>query len=161
MTIFTITGIYLAICSYTDIKYKKINILLSVAAGLTGFVTSVCSLSGFDFFKLNICGTVINASFFTEHTSLFSIVVSLFICTLMLLISLLTKGAIGTGDCIMTAVLACFMMPYHLIAILLYGFFLSGLAALFLLIIKKYSRNDTLFFAPFLLIGHICYFAFM
>lgn len=158
MTIFITTTIYLIICSYTDIRYKKINVLFSAAAGLIGILASVCSLCGFKFFYLKIFDMTINPSSFTEHTSFFTLAVSISVSIFMLLASLLTKGALGTGDCIMAAVLSCFMSSYHLISILVYGFFFSGLTALFLIIAKKYSRKDTLFFAPFLLIGNVCCF---
>lgn len=158
MIVFILTGIYLIICSYTDIKYKNINILISVIMGLIGLLISICSFCGFNLNRLSFCGFHIGSYISTEHTSIFTLAISLFISLLLLIISLLTKGSIETGDCIMLAVLACFMSPYHIMAILVYGLIFSGITALFLLVVRKYSRKDTLFFAPFLLIGHICYF---
>ena len=157
MAIFMITGFYLALCSYTDIKYKRINVIFSAIIGLIGLISSICSLFDLNYFHLNIYGIGVNIHGISEHSSFFTLAISLLISIFMLIISVLTKGALGTGDCIMSAVLACFLSPYHLISILIYGFFFSGIVALFLLA-KKHSRKDTLCFAPFLLISHICYF---
>ncbi len=151
MTVFILTGFYLALCSYTDIKYKKINVLFSAVMGLIGLISSMYGLFDLNFFNYKFCCL-------SEHSSFFSLGVSLLISIFMLIISILTKGALGTGDCIMSASLACFLSPYHLIAVLIYGFFFTGIAALFLLFAKKHSRRDTICFAPFLLISHICYF---
>lgn len=156
MIVFILTGFYLIICSYTDIKYKRINILLSSVTGLIGLIISICSFCGFS--CPDLFGFRISSYVSTEHTSVYTLVISLFISILMLIISILTKGSIETGDCIMLAVLGCFMSPYHIMAILLYGLIFSGITALFLIVAKKYSRKDTLFFAPFLLMGHICCF---
>lgn len=157
MTIFILTGFYLTLCSYTDIKHKKINVMFSAIIGLIGLISSICSLFDLNLFHLKIYGISINVHAVSEHSSFFALAISLLISIFMLIISILTKGALGTGDCIMSAVLACFLSPYHLISILIYGFFFSGIVALFFLA-KKHSRKDTLCFAPFLLISHICYF---
>lgn len=155
---YIITGIYLAICTYTDIKYKKISVFISAAIGLAGLFISLCSLWDISFLQLDILGFRLNLSSFSGHISLFTIAASLSVCILMLTVSILTKGSFGTGDCIMLTVLACFMAPAHLITVLIYGLFFSGITALLLLIVKKRSRKDTVFFAPFLLTGHICCF---
>lgn len=158
MTVFLLPGIYLIICSYTDIKYRKINILVSAITGFIGLIISILSYIGFKFNFTDFYGYHISCNISTDHTSLYSLAISFFVCAAILLISVFTKGSIGTGDCIMLAVLACFMSPAHIMSVLVYGLIFSGIAALFLIVVRRYSGKDTLFFAPFLLIGHICYF---
>lgn len=149
MLIFILTGTYLSLCSYTDLRYKKINIPLSAITGFIGLACSVCSLSAFGF----------NHNYsLSEHTSFLTLAISICVSIFMLIVSRLTKGSVGTGDCIMLAVLSCYLSPGHIVSVLLYGLIFSGIIALFLLIIKKYTRKDTLPFAPFLLSGHICCF---
>lgn len=160
MIMIILSVIYLCICSYTDIRYKKINILLSAIVGITGLSVSILSLCRFNSCLFNNLSFSVKSAFFTEHTSFFTLAASVLISIFMMIISLLTKGALGAGDCIMIAVLACFMSPYHIISMLLYGLIFSGIAALFLLTVEKCSRKDTLSFAPFLLIGHIIYYIF-
>lgn len=158
MKIFILSGIYLIICTYTDIRYKKISTLLSIVIGLSGLFISLCSLWNPDFPGLDIFSLNLEVYAFSEHTSFFTLALSLSLSLFMLIVSILTKGSFGTGDCVMLAVLACFMTPYHLMSVLVFGLFFSGIASLLLITVKKYSRKDTIFFAPFLLTGHICCF---
>ena len=158
MAVYILTGVYLILCSYTDIRHKKINVLFSVIVGLIGLVMSIFRLCGLNISFFNISSFYISSYALTLHTSVYTFLVSLFISLLIFAISFLTKGSISIGDCIMLTVLACFMPPYCILSILLYGLISSGITALFLIIIKKLSRKDTIPFAPFLFIGHICSF---
>lgn len=158
MIIFILIFFYLSVCVYTDIRYKTICIPLSVIIGIMGVIFSICNFFNINFGNTGFFGIYFPEYTFSEHTSPFSFVISISISILIFIVSLLTKDSIGKGDSIMAAVLACYICPSHIIAILLYGFIFSGIFALFLIILKRKKRNDIIPFAPFLLSGHICYF---
>ena len=72
-----------------------------------------------------------------------------------ILISRITKNAIGAGDALIIGVIGLFLGFYHTLSVIFFGLSLGGIAALALVAAKKVSRNTPLPFAPFLTAGFL------
>ena len=66
-----------------------------------------------------------------------------------LLLAILTGGGIGGGDIKLIFVLGLWLGAHKLLAVILLGFFLGGLAALLLLLTGKKKRRDFLAYGPY------------
>ena len=73
-------------------------------------------------------------------------------------ISLITHSAIGSGDALAVISCAAALGGSVEFAALLLSLLLAAFLSLFLLILRKVSRKDTLPFLPFLLAGHLLLF---
>ena len=69
--------------------------------------------------------------------------------SLMLCLSLLTKGAIGGGDIKLLFALGFWLGTSQLLLLLTGGFLLGGVTALFLLITKKKKQTDCFAYGPY------------
>lgn len=65
------------------------------------------------------------------------------------LLALLTRGGIGGGDVKLMAALGLWLGPDRLLTVSAVGFVLGGLAAFFLLVVKKKSRKATFAYGPY------------
>lgn len=74
---------------------------------------------------------------------------------LFLLLTLLTKGAIGGGDIKLIAALGLWLGPRPLLSVIMYGFLAGGAAALFLLITKQKRRHDYFAYGPYFALSGI------
>lgn len=72
----------------------------------------------------------------------------------MLLLAWLTRESIGYGDGFVVLCLGCFLDVWEILNICMAALTLSGLAALFLLLVKKKNRKTQMPFVPFLLVGY-------
>jgi len=72
-----------------------------------------------------------------------------------LLISRITRGALGTGDALIIGTIGIYLGFLHTLAVLFYAFFLGGIFSLILFIMRKASRQTSLPFAPFLTAGFL------
>ena len=66
-----------------------------------------------------------------------------------LLLAVLTRGGIGGGDVKLMAALGLWLGPDRLLTVSAVGFVLGGLAALFLLVVKKKDRRATFAYGPY------------
>ena len=74
---------------------------------------------------------------------------------IFVLVSRLTRGAIGIGDALITGVIGLYLGFYQTLAVIIYALFISGIVSLVLFIMKKVSRQTPLPFAPFLTAGFL------
>ena len=74
---------------------------------------------------------------------------------LFLLLTLLTKGAIGGGDIKLIVILGLWLGVRPLANVVIYGFLAGGIAAFFLLITKQKSRNDFFAYGPYFALSGI------
>lgn len=125
--------ILLLINSIYDIKNKKINIVS-------------CRLV----FIICLCLDVFMGIF-----SFKNLLYSLLIGGIVILISVISKGEIGVGDGIILSVVTYIFGIKKLVIILSIAVFLSGIVALYKLVIKKCSRKDKMPFVPYILLGTI------
>jgi len=74
---------------------------------------------------------------------------------LFLLLSVLSRGAIGGGDIKLVAVLGLWLGWKSLLSVILYGAIAGGIAALFLLLAKKIKRKQYLAYGPYFALSAI------
>lgn len=74
---------------------------------------------------------------------------------LFLLLTLLTKGAIGGGDIKLIAAMGLWFGIRPLLTVIMYGFIAGGVAALFLLITKQKNRHDYFAYGPYFALSGI------
>jgi leader peptidase (prepilin peptidase)/N-methyltransferase len=131
--IYTILFLWLLLCSVQDIKRKRINIYL-ILAGFLMFLISMVWSGEFNFlYRLG----------------------GMSLGLILLCISFITKGQIGTGDgfivCI-TGLYLGFSRNAMLLVISLLG---SAIVSIVLLTFKLAGRKKTIAFVPFLLLGYM------
>lgn len=128
-----VTLAFLTVNSITDLKNKRVYLVVSVAFAIAGIIVNII---------------------FRRH-SLISILLSLGIGVILIIISKVTREAIGMGDGIIILVLGVLNGAYENLLISLYGFLISFLVSAFLLITRKLGRKDKIPFIPCLLAGYI------
>ena len=74
---------------------------------------------------------------------------------LFLLLTILTKGAIGGGDIKLIAALGIWLGIRPLLSVIMFGFLAGGAAALFLLITKQKKRQDYFAYGPYFALSGI------
>jgi prepilin signal peptidase PulO-like enzyme (type II secretory pathway) len=124
---------YLTINSITDIREKRISIIISLIFGAIGIIINII---------------------FNQY-NIISILLAMLLGFIMILISKVTKEAIGIGDGIILVVMGLFTGVYNNLLILLYGLILSSIVSCFFLITKKLDKKDKIPFIPYLLAGYI------
>ena len=99
---------------------------------------------------LGLCYTVHQQLSITEHLA-----AGLGGGLLFLLLTILTKGAIGGGDIKLIATLGLWLGIRPLLSVIMYGFLAGGAAALFLLLTKQKKRHDYFAYGPYFALGGI------
>ena len=74
---------------------------------------------------------------------------------LFLLLTILTKGAIGGGDIKLIAALGIWLGIRPLLSVIMFGFLAGGAAALFLLVTKQKKRQDYFAYGPYFALSGI------
>ena len=85
----------------------------------------------------------------TGRVSLWEMIAGILYGAVFLLISLLTKGAVGFGDGIMIAALGAWMGIVFDLSASIIGFLFAGIFGLIYIKVKKMDRKTKLPFAPF------------
>lgn len=129
-----IFSILLIICSITDIKTRKINLILCLFFLLTG---------------ISIYLFVIQSSFYILCCNLMTGI-------FLLIIAKLTHGAIGYGDGIIFLIMSFYLPDACSLAILFLSLASASLFSIILLL-KKFSRKYSIPFVPFILCGYSIY----
>jgi leader peptidase (prepilin peptidase)/N-methyltransferase len=73
----------------------------------------------------------------------------------VLIISLVTKGKIGSGDGVVLMITGMCLGFFDNLFLLLTAAFLSAIVGIFLLLIKKVNRNYEIPFIPFLFVSFV------
>lgn len=126
------TVVFLAMNSWLDIRRREISLLLTVAYAGCGIIYSI--LQG-----RNIQDVLIPAG----------------IGILFLAAGLISRGAIGAGDCWILLALGALLDTETYIRMLCIGFFLAAFWSGILLVIRRKSRKTEIPLVPFLLVGYI------
>lgn len=124
----TIIMALLGICSYFDIKEKKIPV----------------------FFVILFAGIHIAFSVCQNCFSIKSLLAALFLGAGFCLFSMVSKGALGMGDGMLAAACGIGLGFYKTLALFFYGFLIAGLTGFLLLAGKKVSRKAEMPLVPFL-----------
>lgn len=127
-----ILTLYIFICTYSDIKTKTVSIPISILSFLL-ILTSKIIIKNFNL-----------------DTTIMALLPGIVLC----LISLITKQALGLGDCIIMLIIGISTNISFVIFVIVLAFTFSCLYGLFLLILTR-KRNIVIPFVPFILIGYL------
>lgn len=116
-----------------DLKWKRINLYILIPFLVSGII---CNLSYQLFPIASLLGGVA-------------------IGVVLLMISFVTRGKIGSGDGVVLMVTGLFLGFYDNLLLLLSATFLSALVGAFILFIKGMNKNYEIPFIPFLLLSFI------
>lgn len=128
-----VVGVFLGICSASDIKRKEIHLLIIGIFGISGILFQVCT-GNIATWKWGL-GALMGIS--------------------MLGISFVTREAIGYGDGLVIGVLGLWLGIVPAFEILFLGLCASALVSAVLIIIKKVARGYRIAFVPFILLAWI------
>lgn len=131
--LFVFFSIFLIFCTYTDFKDNQISLPLCLFFGAGGIA---CNLIYPQYRIETIVGGVAIGIF-------------------MLLLSKITREAIGYGDGVVILVSGIYLGFVQNLTMLLYGLFLSAIISGILLVFRKRKWRDQVPFVPFLLAAYL------
>lgn len=151
MIVSVLSLLMLIICSYTDLKYRGISRRVLAAF----FLLSVVYMSVVCIFK-DRSGLLKNCLLYEVKTE--SVICALIPGLLMLIVSIVTKEAIGKGDVYVILLLGLMTGFDRAFFILLVSMTVCAVFGIVLMIVKGRGRKDTLPYVPFVLGAHILLF---
>ena len=126
------TVVFLAMNSWLDIRRREISLLLTVVYAGCGIIYSIL-----------------------QGRKIQDVLIPAGIGILFLAAGLISRGAIGAGDCWILLALGALLDTETYIRMLCIGFFLAGFWSGILLVIRRKSRKTEIPLVPFLLAGYI------
>lgn len=126
------TVVFLAMNSWLDIRRREISLLLTVVYAGCGIICSIL-----------------------QGRKIQDVLIPAGIGILFLAAGLISRGAIGAGDCWILRALGALLDTETYIRMLCIGFFLAAFWSGILLVIRRKSRKTEIPLVPFLLAGYI------
>lgn len=126
------TVLFLAVNSWLDIRKREISLILTAVYGAGGVICSIL-----------------------QGREILDVLVPAGIGMLFLAAGVISRGAIGAGDCWILLALGTLLSTEVYIRMLCIGFFLAAFWSGILLVIRKKSRKTEIPLVPFLLAGYI------
>lgn len=126
------TVVFLAMNSWLDIRRREISLLLTVVYAGCGIIYSIL-----------------------QGRKIQDVLIPAGIGILFLAAGLISRGAIGAGDCWILLALGALLDTETYIRMLCIGFFLAAFWSGILLVIRRESRKTEIPLVPFLLAGYI------
>lgn len=126
------TVVFLAMNSWLDIRRREISLLLTVVYAGCGIIYSIL-----------------------QGRKIQDVLIPAGIGILFLAAGLISRGAIGEGDCWILLALGALLDTETYIRMLCIGFFLAAFWSGILLVIRRKSRKTEIPLVPFLLAGYI------
>lgn len=126
------TVVFLAMNSWLDIRRREISLLLTVVYAGCGIIYSIL-----------------------QGRKIQDVLIPAGIGILFLAAGLISRGAIGAGDCWILLALGALLDTETYIRMLCIGFFLAAFWSGILLVIRRKSRKTEIPLVPFLLAGYI------
>lgn len=126
------TVVFLAMNSWLDIRRREISLLLTVVYAGCGIIYSIL-----------------------QGRKIQDVLIPAGIGILFLAAGLISRGAIGAGDCWILLTLGALLDTETYIRMLCIGFFLAAFWSGILLVIRRKSRKTEIPLVPFLLAGYI------
>ena len=126
------TVVLLAMNSWLDIRRREISLLLTVVYAGCGIIYSIL-----------------------QGRKIQDVLIPAGIGILFLAAGLISRGAIGAGDCWILLALGALLDTETYIRMLCIGFFLAAFWSGILLVIRRKSRKTEIPLVPFLLAGYI------
>ncbi len=127
---FVLVGVILGIQSFWDVKDREILVRLSLLGALIGIIVDLL-----------------------VKRSLLSVMFAILPGVTLLVLSRITREAIGYGDGILILVMGFFYRVNDVLSIILLAFVLAGLVGLFLLVILRKKGKYEIPFVPFLFVA--------
>lgn len=124
--------VFLAMNSWLDIRRREISLLLTVVYAGCGIIYSIL-----------------------QGRKIQDVLIPAGIGILFLAAGLISRGAIGAGDCWILLALGALLDTETYIRMLCIGFFLAAFWSGILLVIRRKSRKTEIPLVPFLLAGYI------
>ncbi len=125
--------IWLLLCSWQDIRKKKIPVIL-IGIG---------------------CLAILTGSFLTGEISIWSRGAGLSLGIVLLILNPVTRGQIGTGDGLIVSIMGLGLGFNETAFMLAYGLFGSAIFSIGLILLRKANRKVTIPFIPFLFLGYL------
>ena len=125
------TVVFLAMNSWLDIRRREISLLLTVVYAGCGIIYSIL-----------------------QGRKIQDVLIPAGIGILFLAAGLISRGAIGAGDCWILLALGALLDTETYIRMLCIGFFLAAFWSGILLVIRRKSRKTEIPLVPFLLAGY-------
>ena len=126
------TVVFLAMNSWLDIRRREISLLLTVVYAGCGIIYSIL-----------------------QGRKIQDVLIPAGIGILFLAAGLISRGAIGAGDCWILLALGALLDTETYIRMLCIGFFLAAFWSGIVLVIRRKSRKTEIPLVPFLLAGYI------
>ena len=126
------TVVFLAMNSWLDIRRREISLLLTMVYAGCGIICSIL-----------------------QGRKIQDVLIPAGIGILFLAAGLISRGAIGAGDCWILLALGALLDTETYIRMLCIGFFLAAFWSGILLVIRRKSRKTEIPLVPFLLAGYI------
>lgn len=126
------TVVFLAMNSWLDIRRREISLLLTMVYAGCGIIYSIL-----------------------QGRKIQDVLIPAGIGILFLAAGLISRGAIGAGDCWILLALGALLDTETYIRMLCIGFFLAAFWSWILLVIRRKSRKTEIPLVPFLLAGYI------
>lgn len=126
------TVVFLAMNSWLDIRRREISLFLTVVYAGCGIICSIL-----------------------QGRKIQDVLIPAGIGILFLAAGLISRGAIGAGDCWILLALGALLDTETYIRMLCIGFFLAAFWSGILLVIRRKSRKTEIPLVPFLLAGYI------
>lgn len=126
------TVVFLAMNSWLDIRRREISLLLTVAYAGCGIIYSIL-----------------------QGRKIQDVLIPAGLGILFLAAGMISRGAIGAGDCWILLALGALLDTETYIRMLCIGFFLAAFWSGILLVIRRKSRKTEIPLVPFLLAGYI------
>lgn len=126
------TVVFLAMSSWLDIRRREISLLLTMVYAGCGIIYSIL-----------------------QGRKIQDVLIPAGIGILFLAAGLISRGAIGAGDCWILLALGALLDTETYIRMLCIGFFLAAFWSGILLVIRRKSRKTEIPLVPFLLAGYI------
>lgn len=73
----------------------------------------------------------------------------------LLFVAWITRESVGVGDAVIFMMTGCFMGFWNNLCLMLGAFCLAGVAALFLLVLKKKTRKERIPMIPYILVSYV------
>lgn len=127
-----IIGILL-MCSYTDIREKKVSIWIIIAGVQAVLVLNIIARD------ITMVNALLGAT----------------IGILLIGVSKLTKNAIGTGDAMLIIMIGLAIGMFHTLLALFYALLITAVVSAILLILRKIKKDSQMPFVPFILLGYL------
>ncbi len=124
---------FLLICAYTDIRDRVIHVRVLLPFLAAGLIPA--AFSGRDALISAFAGALCGA--------------------VLLILSFITKGAIGEGDGLVLAVTGVYLGFFHNIRLLFLALFLSAIVSVISIFLKGWKKDREIPFMPFLLVAFI------